>query len=287
MNVRTLDLTKRYRRGDAALDAVTLDFDTGTFGLLGPNGAGKTTLMRILATLVAPSSGSVRVGPWQIDRREDRAKIRAALGYLPQDLNLYPELTAAEMVDYVALLKGIADHRRRRARTAELLEAVGLTEAAGERVKSLSGGMRRRVGIAQALVNDPSLLIVDEPTAGLDPQERVRFRNLLAELAHERTVLLSTHIVEDIAQSCRELAVLDRGRLAYRGTVADLTATATGRVWESRTDPDPAATVVASIPSPEGTVWRTLGPEPGSDATPARPTLEDGYLALMTKEVSR
>jgi ABC-type multidrug transport system ATPase subunit len=284
MNVTLRDLTKHYRRGVTALDHVTLSFATGMFGLLGPNGAGKTTLMRILATLIAPTSGNAQIGAWSVSRRRDRAAIRAVLGYLPQDLQLYPELTASEMVDYVALLKGVNNSHKRRTRSAALLDVVGLTDVAGERVKALSGGMRQRVGIAQALVNDPRLLIVDEPTVGLDPQERVRFRNLLADLARERVVLLSTHIVEDIAQSCQQLAVLDHGHVAFRGTVAELTANAQGCVWHTHTQPPASATLVASMPTPQGTSWRTVGPPPAADATPAEPTLEDGYLALMTRK---
>src|SRR4051812_20021981 len=164
------------------------------FGLLGANGAGKTTLMRILAGLLRPSQGRVLVGDHDLGTAAGRTAVKRTLGYLPQDLGVYPDLSAAEFLDYIGLLKGLADRRARHARVAELLDLVGLADVAGRKLKGFSGGMRRRVGIAQALLNDPRLLIVDEPTAGLDPEERIRFRTLLVGLAGERTILLSTHI---------------------------------------------------------------------------------------------
>lgn len=284
MDITIDDVTKRYRRGALALEGVGLAFGGGIFGLLGPNGAGKTTLMRILATLLAPTSGSVRIGPWQIDRASDRHEIRRVLGYLPQDLALYPELTAAEMVDYVALLKGLADRPARRRRVSELLELVGLHDDRDRRVKTLSGGMRQRVGIAQALVNDPALLIVDEPTVGLDPQERIRFRTLLADLASTRTVLLSTHIVEDVAQTCPRLAVLDHGRIRFAGSPAQLLTAARGRVWRMQTPhgtPSPPGVVVGSVQTAHTIELRIVGDRPGPAAIPQEPSLEDAYVALM------
>jgi ABC-2 type transport system ATP-binding protein len=211
--------------------------------------------------------------------------VRRLLGYLPQDLGVYPDLSAREFLDYVALLKGIDDRATRRRRVSELLEVVALTADANRRLRGYSGGMRRRVGIAQALLADPRLLIVDEPTAGLDPEERIRFRTLLSQLAGERTVLLSTHIVDDIAQTCRELAVLAKGRLVFRGTVDELTRRADGRVWSVVTaGPAPGGTVVSALPHEGGMRYRVVAPDPpATDAEPLAPNLEDGYLALASE----
>ena len=222
MHVAIQDLTKVYRGNVRALQGVTLDIPNGMYGLLGPNGAGKTTLMRILAGVLRPTSGSIRVGGHDATTERGRTEVKRILGYLPQELGLYPDLSAREFLDYIAILKGLDDAGPRRRRVGELLELVGLADVAGRKLKGYSGGMKRRVGIAQALLNDPRLLIVDEPTAGLDPEERIRSRNLLADLAGDRTVLLSTHIVEDIAQTCRNLAVLRSGEVIFRGTIAEL-----------------------------------------------------------------
>jgi ABC-2 type transport system ATP-binding protein len=283
VKIEITGLTKTYRGGTRALDGLDLTVPTGMFGLLGPNGAGKTTLMRILAGLLRPSGGRVLVGDHDLATAGGRAEVKRVLGYLPQDLGVYPDLTAWEFLDYVALLKGIDDRTVRRRRVAELLAVVALSDVAKRRLKGFSGGMKRRIGIAQALLNDPRLLIVDEPTAGLDPEERIRFRTLLAQLAGDRTVLLSTHIVDDIAQTCRELAVLDAGRPVFRGTVADLTAVAEGRVWSVVTPgPEPEGGVIVSVlPDPDGVRYRIVAPEPPTpDATPVAPSLEAGYLAL-------
>src|SRR5512140_3219511 len=186
-------LTKTYhsnRRIVQALDSVDLQIQAGMFGLLGPNGAGKTTLMRILAGIVNASSGSVRVDGHDLSTEKGKQAVKSILGYLPQELGMYPDLTALQFVDYMAILKGLDDPTQRAHRVKEVLELVGLSDAAGRKIKGFSGGMKRRVGIAQALVNDPRLLIVEEPTAGLDPGERIRFRNLLVNLAVDRTVLL-------------------------------------------------------------------------------------------------
>ena len=211
-------LTKTYRGGVHALNGIDLTIGTGMFGLVGPNGAGKTTLMRILAGLLRASGGSVTVFGNDLATNAGRQAAKANLGYLPQDLGLYPNLNAYEFLDYMAILKGVTDKGERQRQIADLLEKVRLTDAAKRRLKTYSGGMKRRIGIAQALLGDPKLLIVDEPTAGLDPEERVRFRNLLSDMAAERTIILSTHIVEDISQSCNDLAVLRGGRVIFRGS---------------------------------------------------------------------
>ncbi|MEH1129707.1 ABC transporter ATP-binding protein [Micromonospora sp. CPCC 206061] len=286
MRIEISGLTKVYKGKGRALDGLDLVVPTGMFGLLGANGAGKTTLMRILAGLLRPTAGTVRVGEHDVAARAGRLAVQRILGYLPQDLGVYPDLTAREFLDYIALLKGIDDRAARRRRVGELLDVVALTADADRRLRGYSGGMRRRVGIAQALLADPRLLIVDEPTAGLDPEERIRFRTLLSQLAGQRTVLLSTHIVDDVAQTCRELAVLASGRLVFRGTVGDLTRQADGRVWTIVT-PGPApvsGTVVSALPHDGGMRYRVVGPErPAPEADRADPNLEDGYLALAQK----
>jgi ABC-2 type transport system ATP-binding protein len=282
VRIQITGLTKTYRGGTRAINGLDLTVPTGMFGLLGANGAGKTTLMRILAGLLRPTSGEVTVGPHDLTTAHGRTEVKRTLGYLPQDLGVYPDLTATEFLDYVALLKGMDDRAARRRRVAELLEVVALSTMAGRKLKGFSGGMKRRIGIAQALLNDPRLLIVDEPTAGLDPEERIRFRTLLARLAGDRTVLLSTHIVEDIAQTCRELAVLDKGQPIFRGTVADLMAVAQGRVWSVVTNgQEPEGVVVSALPDQEGVRYRVVAPTaPAPGAELVAPSLEDGYLAL-------
>ncbi len=281
------DLAKTYGRGakaSQALRGVDLEIPSGMFGLLGPNGAGKTTLMRILAGIVHPSRGAVRVAGHDLATDGGRRGAKAILGYLPQELGMYPELTAAQFVDYMAILKGLDDPRQRTRRVAEVLEMVALQDAANRRIKGFSGGMKRRVGIAQALVNDPRVLIVDEPTAGLDPEERIRFRNLLVSLAADRTVILSTHIVEDIGQTCRDIAVLAKGRALFRGSPAELTNGAAGHVWTVMVDrpvePGPGLTIVSMLHLSDGIQYRLVG-ESHPAAEPARPSLEDGYVWLM------
>jgi ABC-type multidrug transport system ATPase subunit len=275
-------VTKSFRGGVTALDDLSLDIPTGMFGLLGSNGAGKTTLMRILAGLLRPTSGKVVAGPHDLATKAGRQALKAELGYLPQDLGLYPDLTARQFLDYVALLKGLDDTADRRRRVGELLELVALADAGDRRLKGFSGGMRRRMGIAQALLNDPKLLIVDEPTAGLDPEERIRFRTLLSRLPGSRTVLLSTHIVEDVAQTCRRIAILGRGRVRFRGSVDEVVAHARGRVWTVDTPgPPPPGVVVSAVTHEHGTRYRVVSDvKPGEQALPVEPSLEDGYLAL-------
>jgi ABC-type multidrug transport system ATPase subunit len=283
MQVEIRSVTRSYGRIQA-LRGVDLTIGTGMFGLLGPNGAGKTTLMRILAGVIRPSAGQVRVGPFDMATREGRVGVKRTLGYLPQELGLYPDLTGAQFLDYVSVLKGLDDTRRRRVRVEELLETVGLADAARRRLKAYSGGMKRRIGIAQALVSDPKLLIVDEPTAGLDPEERIRFRTLLVRLAGDRTVVLSTHIVEDIAQTCRRVGVIERGQVVFEGDIEGLVGRAAGRVWTVATEgpaPGDSATIVSAVQEGVGMRYRVVAEAPPPDASPSQPGLEDGYVALM------
>ncbi|MCT9932736.1 ABC transporter ATP-binding protein [Planotetraspora sp. A-T 1434] len=284
MRIQISGLSKTYKGGVHALAGLDLDVPTGMYGLLGSNGAGKTTLMRILAGILKPTSGTVRVGGHDITTPDGRLAVQRTLGYLPQDLGVYPDLTARRFLDYIALLKGLDSRPTRRRRIGELLEVVALTEHADRRLKGFSGGMLRRVGVAQALLADPRLLVVDEPTTGLDPEERIRLRTLLSQLAGDRTVLLSTHIVDDVAQTSRSVAVLAKGRLVFQGKVGELTALAGRRVWNVTTSGPPPASgrIVSALPDGAGTRYRVVAPEPPAPhAQPAEPTLEDGYLALM------
>jgi len=227
--LRIHDLTHVYANGTRALDGVTLDVPRGMFGLLGPNGAGKSSLMRCVATLQIPTSGSIRFD--DTDVLADPDALRRTLGYLPQDFGVYPRVTAQDMLDHLAILKGLADRRQRRETVEALLHQVNLWDVRKKALAGFSGGMRQRFGIAQALIGRPSLIIVDEPTAGLDPEERNRFLNLLAEIGENVVVILSTHIVEDVADLCPNMAIIANGRIVTTGAPLDLIAALDGRVW--------------------------------------------------------
>ncbi len=223
------DLTYVYPNGTRALDGVSLDLGPGMFGLLGPNGAGKSTLMRCLATLQVPNAGAIRFDG--IDVLADPPALRRQLGYLPQDFGVYPRVSALDMLDHLAVLKGYAARGERREAVERLLRQVNLWEVRRKAVAGFSGGMRQRFGIAQALLGDPRLIIVDEPTAGLDPEERNRFLNLLAEIGEQVVVILSTHIVEDVAELCPRMAILASGRIVAEGAPAQLVEALQGRIW--------------------------------------------------------
>ena len=288
--IKLHNLSKTYGQGPSAVKAINgieLTIGSGMFGLLGPNGAGKTTLMRIMAGVINPTSGKLEVNGQEIRSEKSKKTLKAILGYLPQELGIYPDLSAAQFVDYMAILKGLDNPHMRRERVAEVLEMVGLSDVANRKLKGFSGGMKRRVGIAQALVNKPHLLIVDEPTAGLDPEERIRFRNLLVNLASERVVILSTHIVEDISQTCRDMAVLSKGQILFRGSPSELIQSAEGHIWTVKTGngskPNHDLTVVSMLHQVDGIQYRLVGDNirdfPGAEAT--TPGLEDGYVWLM------
>lgn len=279
------NLTKTYSGNVQALNGIDLNIGSGMFGLVGPNGAGKTSLMRILAGLIRPTTGSISVFGHDLATTAGKQAAKAVLGYLPQELGLYPNLTAREFLDYIAILKGITDSRLRSRQVNELLEEVRLNDVADRRLKTYSGGMKRRIGVAQALLGTPKLLIVDEPTVGLDPEERVRFRNLLSGMASRCTVILSTHIIEDISHSCNDLAVIDKGKVLYRGSPADLVAHARGHVWNillQGDQPNGGLSVVSTLQMAKGIQYRVLGtPDSAYNAVPAEPGLEDAYIWLM------
>ncbi|HEY6541605.1 MAG TPA: ABC transporter ATP-binding protein [Ktedonobacteraceae bacterium] len=293
MKIEMKELNKVYRGDVHALEGVNLSIPGGMYGLLGPNGAGKTTLMRILAGILRPSSGRLCIGGYDYETEKGRVEVKRLLGYLPQEMGVYPDLNAREFLDYVAILKGMDDRRARQRRVEELLETVSLTAVARRKLKTFSSGMKRRIGIAQALLNDPQLLIVDEPTAGLDPEERIRFRNLLSDLGGERTILLSTHIVEDIAQTCRHLAVLKNGRVVFQGTTIDLIGQARGKVWivtangNRSSRPAGEITVVSTMHMETSVQYRVVGnlaPSNEFEAVLTEPGLEDSYVWLMREQ---
>ncbi|QBD82718.1 ABC transporter ATP-binding protein [Ktedonosporobacter rubrisoli] len=288
MHITINQLNKVYRGGVHALTDVNMVIPNGMFGLLGPNGAGKTTLMRILAGILRPSGGGIQVGAYNGNSDRGRIAIKRILGYLPQDLGMYPDLSAYEFLDYIGILKGMDERKKRVARVNELLELVSLSDVASRKIKTFSGGMKRRVGIAQALLNDPKLLIVDEPTAGLDPEERIRFRNLLSDLGGDRIVLLSTHIVEDIAQTCRNLAIMNKGHITFQGSLSELAYEARGKVWMVTTSgpkPEGDITVVSTMNMGTTVQYRVVGELANPQkAISVEPSLEDSYVWLMREK---
>jgi ABC-2 type transport system ATP-binding protein len=287
------ELTKIYPGPVAALQGIDLDIPRGMFGLLGPNGAGKTTLMRVVAGLLEPTAGSVTLDGEELTGRPER--VWPMLGYLPQEFGFYPHLTGEKMLEYLLELKGIDAPGGRKALSRALLERVNLSFAARRRVKGYSGGMRQRLGIAQAIAGDPRLLIVDEPTAGLDPEERLRFYRLLSELAANRTVILSTHIVEDVAVLCPRFAVIRGGRLVAVTTPARARADLAGTIFEGDVEPDAFEPLKQRLCVTQSYLFEGRNrvrvylpddaPPPGFVAV--APTLEDAYLVLMRGRLPR
>ncbi len=264
----------------------TLTIGPGIFALLGPNGAGKSTLMSMLTTLLEPTRGTARVGDFDV--RTQKHEVRGILGYLPQDFGLYPSLSVYETLDYIGLLYNIRDAADRKGRIEEAMVRVNLTDVRDRAIAHLSGGMRQRVGLAQALLNKPKLLVVDEPTAGLDPEERIRVRSMLTELAQDRVVILSTHLIEDVAAVADTVAVLYEGRIRFQGTPEEMRNAVRGRVWEVTAGADEMASIrQAAIEtglqrSGDRIKVRMVSDEaPGPAAEPVEPTMDDAYIGLM------
>lgn len=281
------NLAHVYGNGVRALDGVNLTVPAGMFGLLGPNGAGKSTLMRCVATLQTPSSGAIRFGDIDVVREPER--LRRTLGFLPQDFGVYPRVSAYEMLDHMAVLKGLSDRGERKTAVESLLNQVNLWSARKKALSGFSGGMRQRFGIAQALLGDPSLVIVDEPTAGLDPEERNRFLNLLAAIGEEKVVILSTHIVEDVSDLCPAMAVLADGQIVLRGAPIELIQATRGRIWRKVVDRDQvdALRIDHEVISTRLFAGRTVvhvlsDADPGDGFQPVEGGLEDVYFATLS-----
>ncbi|HET9908586.1 MAG TPA: ABC transporter ATP-binding protein [Anaerolineales bacterium] len=285
MKLSVTNLGKQYRHDFWGLKDFSLEVEPGILGLLGPNGAGKSTFMRMLATITKPTEGTIKWNEVDIVKSPDA--MRAVLGYLPQDFGVYPNLNAVEFLEYMAAIKGL-DGASTRKRIGELLQVVNLMEAAKRPLGGYSGGMRQRVGIAQALLNDPQLLIVDEPTVGLDPEERVRFRNLLSDLSGERIVILSTHIVSDVEATATHIVLLNNGKLLRQSAPEDLLAALDGKVWEwtVKSDDLPALKgkhiVSGTIRRSDGVQVRVVSEgKPEENAQNTSPNLEDAYLYFI------
>ncbi|WP_286271623.1 ABC transporter ATP-binding protein [Thalassotalea hakodatensis] len=269
-----------------ALDDVNLSIDSGMFGLLGPNGAGKSSLMRTIATLQKPDTGTIEFAGENIIKHPEF--MRKQLGYLPQDYGVYPGVSAFELLDYLAKLKGITDRKQRNAQIDKLLAQVNLTQHRNNAVSRFSGGMKQRFGIAQALLGEPKMLIVDEPTAGLDPEERNRFHNLLVEISRDKVVLLSTHIVEDVSHLCPNMAILAAGKIVKEGSPAQLIKQVQGKIWQIKTsksnleDVVPQANVISQrLFAGEATVHVYSESQPSPDFHRVTPDLEDAYFAAL------
>ncbi len=283
-----VNVTHVYPNGTRALDDVTLSVPTGMFGLLGPNGAGKSTLMRTVATLQTPTSGSIRFG--ELDVLAEPEALRARLGYLPQDFGVYPRVSAYDMLDHMAVLKGVASAAERKATVETLLNQTNLWAVRKKAIAGFSGGMRQRFGIAQALIGNPGLIIVDEPTAGLDPEERNRFLNLLAEIGDQVVIILSTHIVDDVADLCPRMAVLAAGRIQLEGAPLDLIERARGSVWAKTIDRDAMDDharrfeIISTRLFAGRTIIHVLADaDPGDGFAPVSGGLEDVYFATLAR----
>jgi ABC-2 type transport system ATP-binding protein len=290
MNISIQNLNKVYNNGKHAISDLNLEIESGMFGLLGPNGAGKSTLMRILVTLMKPTSGKVLIDGMDITK--NRAEIRDVLGYLPQDFRFFTKLKTWEFLDYAARLSGIRNKKERLQKVDLWLENVGLFDARDRNADKLSGGMKRRLGIAQALIGDPKLLVVDEPTTGLDPEERIRFRNILSDISNkDAIIILSTHIVGDISSICQSMTLLDNGYLGFSGAPEELVEKSKGHVWQihtSGTDYDILKNkypIISTIPTDDGwDVQFVADSIDMPDAVQIDPTLEHAYVYFMEYE---
>lgn len=293
MSISIRSLNKYYPNGNHALKDINMEIPTGMFGLLGPNGAGKSTLMRILVALMEPTSGEVEV--FGYDLLKQRKEVRKILGYLPQDFRFFAKYKTYEFLDYASRLSGMNNSRQRRQAVDEMLESVGLFDVRERYANKLSGGMKRRLGIAQALIHNPRLIIVDEPTTELDPEERIRFRNLLAEISErDVAIILSTHIVGDISSTCNCMALMNKGEVAFYGAPQDMLKEAEGKVWRMKVSGDDLPSVDSKYPVistiPSGTGWEVqviADAIEGYDAEPYTPNLEHAYVYYMEKKLNR
>ncbi len=293
MSISIRGLNKIYPNGNQALKDINLEIPTGMFGLLGPNGAGKSTLMRILVALMEPTSGEVNI--FGHDLLKERKEVRGLLGYLPQDFRFFAKYKTHEFLDYAARLSGMNNHRKRKEAVDAMLESVGLFDVRERYANKLSGGMKRRLGIAQALIHNPKVIIVDEPTTGLDPEERIRFRNLLTAVSEQDvTIILSTHIVGDISSSCKSMALMNKGEVAYFGSPEEMLKQAAGKVWRIQItgdqlhEIDKKYPVISTIPSGSGWEVQVVADEiQGYDAEPYPPNLEHAYVYYMESRLNK
>lgn len=292
MELHIRDVSKTYRNGTKALKDVTLTIPPGMYGLLGRNGAGKSTLMRILATLQEPDEGAVRLGDIDVVRQKDR--VRETLGYLPQSFGFHPRVSAERLLDHFAVLKGLVEPGPRRAAVDSLLRRTNLFDVRKQRVGAFSGGMRQRLGVAIALLGKPKLIIVDEPTAGLDPEERVRFLNLLSEIGEDSIVILSTHIVEDVEELCNRLAIIDRGEILLEAEPTRAIFDLRGRIWRRTVTREelPALERTLSVISTRLTAGRTIAhvyadSSPGPGFESVEPDMKDVYFSVMAGHFRR
>jgi ABC-type multidrug transport system ATPase subunit len=281
-------LSKTYGNGVKALDNVSLTIPKGMFGLLGPNGAGKSTLMRILATLQEADAGAVRLG--DIDVLKEKDAVRRTLGYLPQEFGVYPKVSAYEMLDHIALLKGVTSKRERKELVEALLHRVNLWDQRNRKLSGFSGGMKQRFGITQSLIGEPKLIIVDEPTAGLDPGERNRFYNLLTEIGENVVVILSTHIVQDVKELCSNMAIINKGRLLYAGPPDESLRGIHGKVWEKSIAKSELESYAASgklisnrLVAGKPVIHLLSDERPGEGFTSAEPSLEDVFFGAISR----
>lgn len=292
MELQIKNLNKTYSNGVQALKDVTLTIPQGMFGLLGPNGAGKSSLMRTLATLQQADSGSVTLG--ELDILKDKAKVREILGYLPQEFGVYPKISSYNMLNHIASLKGVSNKSERKDLVESLLHKTNLWHVRNKSLGTYSGGMKQRFGIAQALIGDPSLIIVDEPTAGLDPAERIRFHNLLSEIGENTIVILSTHIVDDVSNLCNNMAIICLGEVVAQGNPTELTKSFEGKIWKKGIEKGDLEEyqfemqVISTYLKAGQTIIHVISEErPDSTFEPSKANLEDVYFAEITSSMER
>ena len=292
MSIKIKNLNKVYPNGNHALKDINLEIPSGMFGLLGPNGAGKSTLMRILVALMEPSSGEIEM--YGCNLLKERREVRRILGYLPQDFRFFAKYKVAEFLDYAARLSGMNDGKSRKKAVADMLEKVGLYEVRERYAANLSGGMKRRLGIAQALIHEPKVIIVDEPTTGLDPEERIRFRNLLTHVSgNDTTIILSTHIVGDVSSSCNNMALLNKGEISFRGSPEEMLKRAEGKVWRLCVNDEEYQVINRKYPIiatiPNGDMWDIQVVADKFDEYKAEnmpPNLEHAYVYFMERSLN-